>query len=416
MSQPAPPDASPNPARDRLILGAVTVLSVAGCGSGIAQRVMDPLLPLLSAEFGRPLAQVSWVITCFSLGYAFSQLFFGPLGDRFGKLRVVTWGCLACSGAAALCALAPGLNTLLVARVLSGAMSAALIPLSMAWIGDAVPYERRQPILARFSIGQILGVALGQLLGGLSADHFGRRAPFLLLTVLFAASTVLLQRMRGRLDEVSTPGRTTGSATLGSLLREFSMVLRTPWARVVMLSVFLEGAFVLGAFAFFATHLHTTLDISLTSAGATAMLFGLGGLLFALTSRPLLARLGELGLIRGGGLALLLMMGIVALVPHLAVVAPACLAMGLGFYMLHNTLQTNATQMAPERRGAAVAAFALSYFLGQALGVSAAGWAVSHVGTPWAILAAGGGVFLTALNFSRARQAEVARVRAHRAA
>ena len=376
---------------------------------------MDPLLPQLSAEFGRPLAQVSWVITCFSLGYAFSQLFFGPLGDRFGKLRVVTWGCAACCLTAAFCALAPGLNTLLLARVLAGAMSAALIPLSMAWIGDAVPYERRQPILARFSIGQILGVALGQLLGGLSADHFGRRAPFLLLTALFAVSTVLLQRMRGRLSALSTPPRSTGSASLGLLLREFGMVLRVPWARMVMLSVFLEGAFALGAFAFFATHLHATLDISLTWAGATAMLFGLGGLLFALTSRLLLITLGELGLIRTGGVTLLVMMGVVALAPHIGYAAPACLAMGLGFYMLHNTLQTNATQMAPERRGAAVAAFALSYFLGQALGVSAAGWAVSRFSTPWVIFAAGCGVSLTALNFSRARRAEATHTRSHRA-
>ena len=61
--------------------------------------------------------------------------------------------------------------------------------------------------------------------------------------------------------------------------------------------------------------------------------------------------------------------------------------------------------MAPERRGAAVAAFALSYFLGQALGVSAAGWAVSRFGTPWVIFVAACGVSLTALNFSRAKLA-----------
>jgi len=395
--------------RDRLILSAVTVLSVAGFGSGISQRVMDPLLPQLSAEFGQPLATVSWVITCFSLGYAFSQLFFGPLGDRYGKLRVVTWGCGACCGASVFCALAPGLGTLLVARVLAGSMSAALIPLSMAWIGDAVPYERRQPVLARFSIGQILGVAVGQLLGGLSADYFGRRFPFLLLAVLFAVSTVLLQQMRGRLDTPAAPARGTGGATLGHLLREFAMVLREPWARTVMLSVFLEGAFVLGAFAFFATHLHTALGIPLTLAGAAAMTFGLGGLVFALAARPLLKYFGEQGLTRTGGIVLLVMMSVVALAPHIAVVALACLAMGLGFYMLHNTLQTNATQMAPERRGAAVAAFALSYFLGQALGVSAAGWAVTRFGAPPVIVTAACCVLLTALNFARAKRAHATR-------
>ena len=45
-------------------------------------------------------------------------------------------------------------------------------------------------------------------------------------------------------------------------------------------------------------------------------------------------------------------------------------AIGLGFYMLHNTLQTNATQMSPEARGTAVALFSSALYLGQSLGVA----------------------------------------------
>ena len=47
-----------------------------------------------------------------------------------------------------------------------------MIPLSMAWIGDVGPYEHRQPTLARFLIGQILGLSTGVWLGGFAADHF----------------------------------------------------------------------------------------------------------------------------------------------------------------------------------------------------------------------------------------------------
>ena len=381
------------------LLRAVTVLSVAGFGSGISQRVLDPLLPRLAGDFGRPLAQVSWVITGFSLGYALSQLFFGPVGDRYGKLRVITWGCGACSLASALCALAPGLHSLVAARAVAGAMSASLIPLAMAFIGDAVPYEHRQPVLARFSIGQILGVAAGQLLGGLSADYFGRRAPFALLAVLFAISAVMLQQLRHGLD---TPAvRSTRRTTLGDLLREFGHVLREPWARRVVFAVFLEGAFVLGAFAFFATHLNRALGISFTLAGSAAMLFGFGGLVFATSARGLLARLGETGLVRGGAVTLLAMMTLVALAPGVIVVAAACFVMGIGFYMLHSTLQTHATQMDPARRGAAVATFALCYFLGQAAGVAAVGWAITHFSSGTVIFIAALGVTLTALDFAR---------------
>jgi len=61
-------------------------------------------------------------------------------------------------------------------------------------------------------------------------------------------------------------------------------------------------------------------------------------------------------------------------------VAPLIAAIGAGFYMLHNTLQTNATQMAPAARGLAISLFAFCYFLGQAAGVAACGWAVDEFG------------------------------------
>ena len=57
-----------------------------------------------------------------------------------------------------------------------------------------------------------------------------------------------------------------------------------------------------------------------------------------------------------------------------------CFVLGLGFYMMHNTLQVNATQMAPDRRGAAVSAFASCFFLGQSAGVSLGGLSVGTLG------------------------------------
>jgi predicted MFS family arabinose efflux permease len=315
---------------------------------------------------------------------------------------VITTVCGASSLAALACAVAPSLATLLAARVFAGAMAAGLIPLSMAWIGDAVPYERRQPVIARFAIGQILGVSLGQLLGGIASDLDARAAPFLLLTVMFAASTVLLLRQRGSLRAERAGAATAGKASAGKLLGEFLLVLREPRARLVLLAVFLEGGFVLGAFAFFATHLHRNLGLTLTAAGSLSMLFGLGGLLFSANAGRFIGRWGERGLVRRGGLLLLLTMTAVALFPQVALVAVACLAMGVAFYMVHSTLQTNATQMSPTRRGASVAAFALSYFVGQAAGVAAVGWAIGLFDVRGVIIACAAGVAITALLFSSA--------------
>ena len=83
--------------------------------------------------------------------------------------------------------------------------------------------------------------------------------------------------------------------------------------------------------------------------------------------------LGERGLCTWGGTGLGIAFAAMALAPTAEVEFAAIVLSGVSFYMLHNTLQTNATQMAPERRGTAVAAFACCFFLGQSVGVGVAG-------------------------------------------
>ena len=385
-------------------VAAIALLALAAFASGISLRLTDPLLPFLAHEFSIDVGHAAQVITAFSIAYGLSQLFFGPLGDRHGKYLVIAWACAACALSAALCAWAPGFNTLLAGRLLSGMTAGAIIPLSMAWIGDTVPYARRQPVIARFLIGQIMGLAAGVLVGGYAADHLDRHAPFAALAAVFALVSGALHALNRRLPDAARARRVPASGpVLQRMAGEFAAVLRLPWARVVLWTVFLEGASLYGAFAFIATHLHLRFGLTLTHAGAMVMLFGMGGLLFALVAQWLVRRLGEAGMARWGGAIMAAGLLAIAAAPAWGWAAPACFATGLGFYMLHNTLQTNATQMAPERRGAAVAAFASSFFLGQSAGVALGGLAVAQLGTAAVIATGGVGVLAVGLNFARLR-------------
>lgn len=392
--EPAALPAAPIPAL------AIPALSLAAFGSAISLRVTDPLLPRLALEFGISLGSVSYVITAFSIAYGLSQLFFGPVGDRFGKYVVIAWACMACALTALLCALAPSYPLLIIARLMAGATAAAIIPLSMAWIGDVVPYSERQPVLAQFLIGQIVGISAGVLLGGLAADYFSWRVPFFGISCCFVVISLTLLSFNRRLPAHALVTRKAEGAALRRMIHEFSQVLSRPWARVVLITVFLEGAFLYGAFAFIATHLHQVHHLSLTKAAALVMLYSLGGLLYASTSRRLVRELGEKGLTRWGGIIVAASLLAIGLAPSWWWAIPGCFAAGLGFYMLHNTLQMNATQMAPERRGAAVSTFAACFFLGQSAGVGAAGLAVGYFGTGFIMSIGAIGVLLTALRFS----------------
>ncbi len=394
-------NASPASPDDRFVLRrAIIALSAAAFGSGMSMRVADPMLLRLSSDFNIPLGLAAWVVTIFGLAYGCSQLLFGPLGDRYGKYRVIAWGCLACAVSALLCGLMTEFTGLLLARGLAGATAAALIPLSMAWIGDVVRYEDRQSVLARFLVGQILGLSTGVLVGGWCADYLDWRTPFFLIAAWFFLIGAYLIHLNHSLPDYARMLRRANGGALVRLISEFRAVLAVPWARTVLLTVLIEGGLVFVAVAFLPTHLHTVYALSLSSAGALVMLFGLGGLIFALGSRYLVRQMGEARLTRYGSRLMAASLLAIAYSPQWWITLPACLFFGLGFYMMHNTLQINATQMAPERRGAAVAAFASCFFLGQSAGVALGGGLLVFTGTAHLIAAAGFGVLLVGARFS----------------
>jgi predicted MFS family arabinose efflux permease len=123
--------------------------------------------------------------------------------------------------------------------------------------------------------------------------------------------------------------------------------------------------------------------------GAIVAGFGVGSILYALGVRRLVGALGERGLVIGGGAIGMLGYLMLAGAPIWETAPLATIALGFGYYMLHNTLQTNATQVLPEARGTAVAGFSSALFLGQSTGVAIAAPIVNHSGTaPVFLLAA----------------------------
>ncbi len=396
---------------------AITGLSLAAMASGISMRVTDALLPRLADDFGIALGQAAQVITVFAVAYGLSQLLFGPLGDRYGKYRVIAAACGASALTSLLCALAPGLPALLAGRLAAGATAAAVIPLSMAWIGDVVPYARRQEVLARYLIGQIGGFAAGVWLGGYAAEHLHWRTPFFVIAAVFALVALMLQVLRRRLppaalqppvpppSSISADARPSRRSPWRAMAGEFGAVLARPWARLVLTTVACEGAAFFGAFAFIAAHLHQRFGLPLSTVGALVMLYGLGGIGFALFARQLVRLLEQRLLVHWGAALMAASLLALAVAPVWWLAPPVCAMMGMGFYMMHNTLQTEATQMAPERRGAAVAAFASCFFLGQSAGVAIGGLLVGAIGTGGWLAVGAAGVCATAWRFNRRREA-----------
>jgi YNFM family putative membrane transporter len=378
--------------REPSIVRPIVLLSMASFASVATMRVADPLLPQVAGEFGVSAGEASIIATAFALAYGFCQLIYGVLGDRFGKYRLVALMTLVSAATVASAGFAGSLNALGAARLVAGASAAAIVPLSMAFIGDHVPYDRRQTVLARFLTGTIMGIICGQVFGGVLGELVGWRAVFLLLGGLFCLIGVsLVAELRS--GRVPAPVLTS-SISLASLIESYAGLLRRPWTRVVLVTVCAEAFLFYGAFTFVGAYLHIGFGLDYARVGLVLGLMGLGGMVYALTVRWLVRGLGERGLALWGGIAIAVGYAVVAIGP-LLIVAPAMILLGLGIHMLHNTLQTNATQMAPEARGLAVSTFANVLFMGQAAGVWLSGLTIDRIG--FAPVFVGAGLALVAV-------------------
>jgi len=377
----APSPSLPVPSQTR----AIVLLAVAGFASQSMVRSADSLLPQIASDLAVTVGAASIIVSAYTLMHGSMQFVIGPIGDRFGKYATITVMCALSALTVAACGLAGSLTTLTLARIAAGATASWIIPLGMAFIGDVVPYERRQQVLGRYLTGQISGQLFGQAAGGIIGDWLGWRAAFFIHAAIFAFAALALFRELAtnpttRPDAKSAQGR--------GFAADYRTVLANPFARFILVVSFMEFAFMFGAFAFVGADLHLRFGLSFTMVGLMVGFFGLGGLIYAGTVRQLVGWLGQAGLAMNGGFILGAAYLMLALAPVWWIAPIAVTMIGLGFYMLHNTLQTNATQMSPEARGTAVGVFSAALYLGQTAGVAGFAPVVDRTGAPTVFVAA----------------------------
>ncbi|MCW3476983.1 MFS transporter [Limobrevibacterium gyesilva] len=349
------------------LLAAAAFLSSAGA------RVIDPLLHVIATDFATTVPAVSIVVAAYTLPYGLCQIFLGPLGDRAGKLRVILAALLAYALATGACALAGSLPALTALRVAAGAASAGLIPVGMAYIGDAVPYRDRQVMLGRFLNGVVLAQVMAGPLGGVFGQYLGWRGVFVLLAAGALLVAAALALRIGRL-----PDRRSGAA--GFHLGNYLALTRHRFARRLLLCALLDGMVLVGCFPFLAPYMHEAFDLPYAVVGLVLSCFGIGALAYTRLVKRLVPLLGEPGLVVAGGVVTSGAIVAGMLSPWWQVFIPVQMLMGLGFFLLHGVMQARATEMLPNARATAVSSFAFMLFMGQSAGALAMGALIARFG------------------------------------
>jgi predicted MFS family arabinose efflux permease len=201
--------------------------------------------------------------------------------------------------------------------------------------------------------------------------------------IVVVASIVVAFGFRGA--ALNRPPRTS----FATLRKGYRTIFANPNARVCYSAVFIEGCCVLGLFPFIAAFLFELGQTSLSIAGIVIAGFAVGGLFYTASVSRLLPKIGVNGMMIVGATLVGVQLMAIALGPEWRLQLVGLMVMGLGFYMLHGSLQVFSSELSAEARATAVALHAFFFFMGQTVGPIAYGFGIHHAGKVPTLLFAG---------------------------
>jgi DHA1 family bicyclomycin/chloramphenicol resistance-like MFS transporter len=188
----------------------------------LAMHVFVPALPLAAQDLEASAGSLQLTISCYILGLAFGQLFYGPISDRYGRRPVLLVGLSLYTLASIAAALAPDIQALIATRLLQALGGCAGLVLGRAIVRDGSGMTDSMRRLAAMNLIVILGPAVAPLIGTAVSETLGWRAIFFGLAAMGTANMLLTWRV---LPETARPGAGTDS---GSVMRGYRGLLRSP--------------------------------------------------------------------------------------------------------------------------------------------------------------------------------------------
>ena len=229
---------------------ALAALSLSMLLSALGNSVANIALPTLAQDLAASFQAVQWVVLAYLLTITSLIVSAGRLGDIVGRRRLLLAGIVLFTAASLLGGMAPTLGWLIAARAAQGVGAAAMMALTMAFVGETVPKARTGSAMGLLGTMSAVGTALGPSLGGVLIAAVGWRAIFLvnaplgLLALLLAYRTLPASRSapadRPAFDRL-------GSVLLAAALAAYALAMTMGRGSFGPLNIALLAAAVAGA-------------------------------------------------------------------------------------------------------------------------------------------------------------------------
>ena len=182
------------PPTARLFLTVFTSVMLPMFLAVVDSTIVATALPAIAASLGG-VERVSWVVVGYLVAATVAAPVYGQLRDVYGGKRIMLAALGVFLVGSIMCAVAPSVETLALARVLQGLGGGGLMTLSQALIGETVPPRERARYQGYLAGVMVTSSAFGPVVGGYLTQHFGWRSVFLVNLPLVGIAGLLTLRL-----------------------------------------------------------------------------------------------------------------------------------------------------------------------------------------------------------------------------
>jgi MFS transporter, YNFM family, putative membrane transport protein len=336
--------------------------------------ITQPILPLLSKEFGIAPATAGLTISVVVLMIAAISSAYGSLSDTVGRKPVMVASCFLLAVPTLACALASSFHMLLLFRAFQGLLMPGVTAVAVAYIGDHYSEADLGPKVGGWIAASVAGGLTGRVLSGLLAAWLSWRAPFVFFGIFTLVGATAIAR--------ALPAGQTGPGV--RLSDAYQGMFRHFRNRRLVGSFFIGGAVFfafIGVFTYLPYYL-TAQPFHLSTAWVSSVyLVYLAGVFTSLVTGRVSHRLGGRA-VMAAGLTIAALGVLATLVHSLSLIVFALVVLCVGMFTVQSTAPAFVNANAKGAKGAAGALYVTFYYIGASLGSLLPGYALQLWGWP----------------------------------
>ncbi|MBP1850003.1 multidrug effflux MFS transporter [Rhizobium halophytocola] len=206
-------------ARPKVAIWLLALITLSGT---LAMHIFVPAMPAAAEGLGVGIGRMQMAVSLYILGLAVGQLFYGPISDRYGRRPVLMAGLVIYTVAGAVALFAPGITSLLAARLFQALGGCAGLVLGRAIVRDITAAEDTARKMALMNLMTVIGPGLAPIIGGALTVTLGWRSIFVVLTAMGCGLLLLAWR---KVPETASPGQGASAREVG---RNYRALVSSP--------------------------------------------------------------------------------------------------------------------------------------------------------------------------------------------